>query len=173
MSVQQLTDVKVRKLTPNPKTQFEVWDNKIPGFGVRVSPQGTKSFVLLYRMNGRPRRFTIGRYPALSLSDARKQANAALREVALGNDPADDKRKLSQTSRIQQFDGFVEEFIQKYARRKNRSWKDTERLLKRDFVQKWGKRDVRQISKNDVLYVLDGIVSDGYPSAANHAFRAI
>jgi integrase len=40
-------------------------------------------------------------------------------------------------------------------------------------VQKWGKRDVRGISKEDVLSILDGIVKKGYPSAANHAFRQV
>ena len=41
---------------------------------------------------------TDGVIPALSLSDARSQANAALREVALGNEPADDKRRCCQTN---------------------------------------------------------------------------
>jgi hypothetical protein len=111
MSTQQLTDISIRKLKPSSDRQYEVWDTLVRGFGVRVSPKGTKSFVLLYRVGRRQRRLTIGRYPAVSLSNARKKAQAAVGEVISGEDPADKKRKLSQTSRVFQFEGFVEEFI--------------------------------------------------------------
>ena len=64
-----LTDVALRKLCPPISGSLEVWDGKIPGFGVRVSPKGTKSFVLLYRHQGRPKRLTMGRpdYPDISV----------------------------------------------------------------------------------------------------------
>ena len=74
MAQYSLTDVKVRKIIPDPAKRIEIWDSKTPGFGVRVAPSGTKSFVLLYRQNGRARRMTLGRYPALSLADARQMA---------------------------------------------------------------------------------------------------
>jgi len=78
---------------------------------VRVTPKGTKSFVLLYRSGGRQRRLTIGRYPTLSLSDARRKAQEALRDAALGGEslnnvtPSDvyfgrDKAILQQRERI-------------------------------------------------------------------------
>ena len=56
MTQYPLTDVKIRKMKPDVAKRFEVWDAKLPGFGVRVAPTGTKSFVLLYRQNGRARR---------------------------------------------------------------------------------------------------------------------
>ena len=45
MSNTVLTDLRVRKLQPDASKRVEIWDAKLPGFGVRVSPQGTKSFV--------------------------------------------------------------------------------------------------------------------------------
>ena len=81
-----LTDLSVRNLRPPISGQTELWDTRIRGFGIRVSHGGTKSFVLLYRFNGRPRRMTLGRYPTLSLSDARALANTALHALAHGTD---------------------------------------------------------------------------------------
>src|SRR5262245_14488821 len=86
-----LTDLKIRKLTPDPTKRVEVWDARVPAFGIRVSLNGNRSFVLLYRHRGRRRRMTIGRYPVLSLSEARNRAIEALGQVARGADPQEQK----------------------------------------------------------------------------------
>ena len=66
----RLTDSRVRSLKPN-TARYEVWDTE-PGFGLRIAPTGRKSFVYLYRFEGKARRFTLGSYPRTSLSDARE-----------------------------------------------------------------------------------------------------
>ena len=66
-----LTELTIRKLTPKGNARIELWDDKMPGFGVRVSPRGTKSFVLMYYVAGRKRRLTLGRFPTMSLAKAR------------------------------------------------------------------------------------------------------
>ena len=73
--------------------QIEVYDRSIPGFGVRVTNKGRKSFFLFYRARravdaGRKlRRVTFGSYPYVSLADARERAKAILLEVGAGKDP--------------------------------------------------------------------------------------
>lgn len=101
MAQYSLTDVKVRKIIPDPDKRIEIWDSKTPGFGVRVAPTGTKSFVLLYRQNGRARRMTLGRYPALSLADARQIAMDTLNSLTLGEIP---KLEEARKHKIQRFD---------------------------------------------------------------------
>ena len=65
-----------------------VWDGAIPGFGVRVNPQGTRTFVLKYRLpSGRVRWKTIGRSDKVTLEQARKRAKRDVGLVADGKDP--------------------------------------------------------------------------------------
>ena len=67
-----------------------VWDDELPGYGLRVKPTGAKSFILQYRnRNGRSRRLTLGRYGVITPDDARQDARNALAEVAQGGDPAE------------------------------------------------------------------------------------
>ncbi len=168
-----LTDVALRKLPPPASGSREVWDGRLPGFGVRVSAGGTKSFILLYRANGRPRRLTLGRYPVLSLAEARKAAQEALTSIAKGDDPAAEKKKAGKTHNPLAFETFAVEFIEKYAKPKNKDWRETHRLLKREFSCNWAGRDIRDITKSDITVVIDKIVARGSPGAANHALAAI
>src|SRR5688572_12400006 len=85
---QQLTDLMLQRLTAAGRDRSEVWDGKTPGFGVRVSKTGTKTFILLYRHRGRPRRLSLGRWPIVTLAKARQKARAALQTLDAGADPA-------------------------------------------------------------------------------------
>src|SRR5665213_4440294 len=79
MPKQLISDATVRSL-PTLETQTDYWDLKFPAFGVRVSPGGTKTFVL----NQNKTRRTIGRYPDISLSQARTEARRLVAEKTLG-----------------------------------------------------------------------------------------
>ena len=78
----KLTDISVRALPPPTKGQKTHWDDTLQNFGCRVSQGGTKSFVV---QHGADRRLiTIGRYPVISLADARDEAKRLLAEMTLG-----------------------------------------------------------------------------------------
>ena len=173
MRRQVLTDIVIRGLKPPAQGQAEVWDAKLPGFGIRISSQGTKSFVLLYRVAGRPRRLTLGRFPILGLGKARKLAVEALTAVAEGEDPGTSKSERSNTVREETFGSAVSEFVEAYVKRKNRRWEETAAILEREFVVPWGRRDLREITKRDVHEVIDGIVARGTNRAANRAFAHV
>src|SRR5215468_3852237 len=69
-----------------------LFDGELPGFGLRVTPGGVKSFILQYRAGrgrGAPkRRVTVGRYGKWTVDQARREARRLLGEVAQGQDPA-------------------------------------------------------------------------------------
>lgn len=78
------------------KVQDILWDGAQPGFGLRVTKNGTKSFIIQYRNKyGRSRRYTVGRYGPLTLDQARRRAQQLLSEVHQGRDPMQE----AQTSR--------------------------------------------------------------------------
>ncbi len=80
-----------RIMAPTQKPREEHFDTILPGFALRVTDKGSKSWVLFCRTKGRLRRYTIGGYPAFGLAEARRVAREAPQEVAMGNDPAAEK----------------------------------------------------------------------------------
>ncbi len=73
--------------------RIEYFDKSTPGFGLRVTSNGHRSWICLYRYKGDKRRYTIGTYPKLDLADAREQAKDILRRAAKGEDPATEKKR--------------------------------------------------------------------------------
>jgi integrase len=67
----------------------------------------------------------------------------------------------------------VAEFIERYAKPRNRTWPETERLLTKADLTPWQERDLRAISRQEVLTVLDQIVERGAPIQANRLVAAL
>ena len=80
-----LTDLTVKNLRVPDSGQVAYWDANLPGFGIRVSTGGTKSFVLMVGDRNSRKRITLGRYPILSLAEARVKAKEVLANITLGN----------------------------------------------------------------------------------------
>lgn len=84
MPTQRLTKTAIKDLAPTERTAF-YWDDECPGFGVRVSPGGTKAFVVQYRDGHATKRRTIGTTEVVALDRARGIARDMLAAVRLGD----------------------------------------------------------------------------------------
>ncbi|TPO01488.1 site-specific integrase [Mesorhizobium sp. B1-1-5] len=173
-----LTELQLKNAKPSAeKAQYEIRDGKIAGMFVRISKE-SKTFVLKYRFEGRPLRLTIGRYPDISLLDARNKAQDARSQIAKGIDPQGvkkkEKRKLS--DRVKEL---VAQFIEseckgpnfeKTGKPKWDSWKLVKASLDAYLVPALGSRSVHHVTDSDITSITKKIVASGKPQAANTAF---
>ena len=82
----------VGALTANSARDSYYWCDDVTGFGIRIKPNGTSSYMLQYRTSaGVSRRLTLGKVNVLTPNEARKLAKERLAEVAKGNDPANER----------------------------------------------------------------------------------
>ena len=65
------------------------WDDRIPGFGVRVYPSGSKVYVVQTRHRGKSRRVTLGRHGVITADKARKEAALAINRIKSGEEPVE------------------------------------------------------------------------------------
>ena len=72
-----LTEKRIRDAKPGNKTAI-IWDRIIVGLGLRVTPGGTKAYVLGYRIGGKKRLVTLARYGEISLAEVRDRAGREL-----------------------------------------------------------------------------------------------
>src|SRR6266478_5803338 len=114
-----LTASYVQAVKADGGVQVDIYDAHTRGFLLRVSAAGVKSWNIFYRFNGRNRRLTIGRYPDLSLADARKLAHRYLRDVAHGEYPAGAK---SDARAVNSFGELAADFMEKHSKLKKRTW---------------------------------------------------
>jgi integrase len=143
----------------------DYWDDRLPGFGVRVTHRGKKSFVVRYHQNGRRRRVTLGHFPALSLADARQRAKDTLYAVDRGEDPQAEKQAERQGATVAEL---AAEYVERHAKLKKRRWQEDDRMLRVDVLPHWKRRLAKSITRRDVSDLLDGIVERGAPIMANH-----
>ena len=154
-----LTDRFVRSVKPT-STQTDYFDERVTGLALRVGAR-SKSWILLYRVGRKLRRWTMGRYPTLSLADARERARQAIKD---GGDPA--------LGRVEQreaetFAELAERYVEEYARVRKRSWKDDRRILKTEALPYWRHRPAKEIVRRDVRELVDRVARRGAPTQAN------
>lgn len=176
MAVLTLKSVEAAK--PDPSKRREIPDGALPGFYLVVQPAGGKSWAVRYRADGKPKKLTLGPYPRMPLTEAREAARAAMRAVAEGRDPAGDKQAAkaeAPEAQATRFSAVATDYIERYAKPRNRSWRETESFLTRtlDATDRWQDRDVRSIGRKDVLNALDAVVARGATIHANRLFAAL
>ena len=167
-----LTAKQVQYMKPDPAKRLEVPAGAPVGLYLVIHKGGRKVWAVRYRWHGRPTKLTFKKpYPRLSLAAARAEAEAVLANLRRGIDPVALKAEEKQQE-PDSFSAVVSEFMERYGKRR-KSWRETERILNREAVPKWGRRDIQEISRPDVLRLLDGIADRGSPIMANRTYAAL
>jgi len=173
----RLTQAAVEKLKP-PPTRAVFWDNVLPGFGLRVTPNGKKSWVAVYRVKGGTQVWhTLGTLALVpKVEKARELARDAILQARQGINPtAERKREKAAAATAASHAQFrtVNQIAAVYFKRHvdtnyRPTWaKEVRRQFDKDILPHWGKRDVASITRADVRRLLEGVENRG-PSTVNH-----
>ena len=148
--------------------ELTLWDGALSGFGLRVQPSGSKSFLVQIRVQGRMRKFTLGQFPAMGIGEARKEAAAVLARIWAGEDVARTRRPRAPLFR---------DFAARYREQRAGVWKPStlktfDIYLRRRLMPAFGRLKLDTIDHVRVSAWFDAASVDR-PGAANRAFEML
>ena len=172
MQKQILTDRTIKALKPRLK-RFEIMDAVVPGFGVRVTESGARSYILIGRFGGaaNPTRRTIGAVGAMTLEQARATARQWLELNKAGTDPKVEAERAKRVELAKQrttFAAVAEDYIAR-ALKEQRTRKVIERDIRKQLIEPWGKRPITEITRDDMISLVEAI-ADRTPAYAHTAY---
>jgi integrase len=162
---QKLTSLTV-KLRPAAKP-YLVWDALQRGLVLQIQPTGYRAYKLIYRFHNRPRWYHIGAADAIALADARRMAAELMLQVIKGEDPQAEKRAKRGTGT---FAEMANRYVEEHAKKRNKSWRQSDALVRRYLLPLWGGLNAHTISRSDVRAMM-GKMSD-VPILANQVLAS-
>ena len=161
----KLNDLFLKRLKPQARV-FLVWDATQRGLAVQVQPTGRKAWKCIYAFHGRPRWYHLGDATSIGLSDARKLTSRIMFQVAEGKDPAAERRAERSKGT---FEELATRYVEEHAKRRNRSWKQADALVRKHLLPRWAKLRAADINRSDVKTTIAGITA---PIVANQTLAA-
>ena len=168
----EISNKSLDKIIPGEKPRI-VWDTKLTGFGIKVMPSGTLSFIVNYRADGGGRkapnrRMTIGRHGKISVAKARQKAQEILGEAAGGKDPS----KTRQEKRAMPTLGDVfEAYMLSNPNRKASTNEHYRREM--NYLKDWHNKPIDAITRTDVQERFNALSTENGPYAANWAIALL
>lgn len=144
----RLTDNIVKGLSQPQKGNQITYDERLRGFGVRVTAKGKRSFILNYRINGRERRMTIGPYPEWNLLAARKRAEELRRDIGIGLDPLQQRTdKMNEPTVNDLFERYLRDHLPKKSQ--SSMYSDVQ-MWRKDILPEIGRRKLSDVTFNEI-----------------------
>jgi integrase len=182
MPTTKLTQAAVDRLKPPASGRVEYWDSQLPGFGLRISVNGRKTWVALYRVGSKLVRETIGTLALIpNVAEARDRARESLQKAQAGKNPVAEKRERAEAARVETgklpdaFRAAALRYVERYAKKNTKptTWQELRRQLEVDVFPKWSDRQIGSITRQDVTALLDDIADRGSPVQANRTLARL
>jgi integrase len=169
---EKLSEALVRKALPPARGQAMIWDTEVKGFALRITPAGSKAFILDYRIEGRQRRITLGSWPDWTVAAARETAKAMKREVDHGSDPMGERQAQREAPTISQlWERYEREHLPQKA---PRSQVDERIMWEKIILPRFGKMKVAGIMHDEVdAFHRDITTIRGTPVRANRTIEVL
>jgi integrase len=167
------TDRHIKNLKPGPRTKDIREKN---GFGIRLKSDGGKVFFYKYESpaTGKRRFLTIGTYPTITLAEARIKYGDAFKSVKAGGDPLEAAQQEQAVHKAAPtIKELGEDYIKRYASVYKKSWPEDQRILDKEVYPYWARLKAKDITKGNVIALLDRVVDRGSPQTANSIFKIV
>lgn len=131
---------------PGAGKRLYVYDTKVRGLELMVTPQGTKSFKVYRKFNNKPIRVTLGKYPEMTIENARREAQKIINELNTGKNPNNEKKKLRDETNFKELFTL---YMERHSKKEKKTWKYDERDVPR-FLGQWFQRKLSAITKQEI-----------------------
>jgi integrase len=195
MPTEKLTAKRVEAFKPDPgRDRTDLFDAITPGLSLRITKNGSKSWVVNYRSPverdrrglAKVKRFTFGKFPHLSLVDARREASTIMRNIAEGHDPLQERTDARVVEARHGADPVtvqegVARYVQEHVKVRNKSrtradgtdsW-ERENLLRRHVISQIGGMAIRDVTRKHVLAMHRRIEMTSGATTADRAAEAL
>src|SRR6516165_8577200 len=166
MNTRTLTAAAVERIRAPTSGQIDHFDQGYPGLALRVSYGGSKTWVYFYRLFGKQKRLTLGRWPSMSLSAAREAWRNARTTIDKGESP-----KHQRPAQASSFVAVADEWL-KRDQAHNRSYAVVKRNIERCVLPAWEGRQISTIGRRDINDLIDAVADRGAVTMARrlHAY---
>jgi integrase len=149
MPRQKLTDKSIRGLKTPAIGQVDIWDELLPGFGIRVGAGGRKAFIVGTRVKGKFRRITLKpAFPELELAAARSRARQIIADAQSGIGP----ELRAKRSEKGTFGAVASSFMEDFAK-KHRTRGEMQRKIEKELAD-WHDRQISDITRSEIKELL-------------------
>lgn len=156
MPTLRLTQAAVERQSAPSTGRLVYWDRHLPGFGLRITAKGAKSWVAMYRVNGKTVMETIGTLVRIpKVVSARKLARDSMEKAAAGENPVKEKKEAAKRTAANTVRLAVDRYLAQCDRDlKPKTAREWRRIFEHDVLPRWGERPLAEIAKGDVLELL-------------------
>jgi integrase len=169
-----LTQAAIEKMKPT-AARREIPDGLVAGLYLVQQPSGARSWAVRYRHAGKPAKFTLGPWPAVTIAKAREFGRDAIIAVKQGRDPSKE-RKAAKAKTIAAAADTVKAICEEYLLRegkKLRTVHQRERILERLVYPVLGAKQIEAVKRSDIIRLLDQIEDENGPRMAHEVLAIL